>query len=79
MDFAIIKEQGVTFAVVCVKEHVIHNTFEAQRTAAAFAVEFGMPVALWGNRNKNVYGRPDLVRFLQRLHVSQIPWRRRAG
>lgn len=79
MDFAIIKEQGVTFAVVCVKAHVIRNTFQAQETVAAFEVDFGMPVALWGDDNRNVYGRPDLVRFLQRLHVSQIPWRRRTG
>lgn len=79
MDYAIIKEQGVTFAVVCVKESVIRNTFEAQRTVAAFQSEFGMPATLWGDKNQTVYGRPDLMRFLQRLHVSQIPWRRRAG
>lgn len=79
MDYAIIKEQGVTFAVVCVKESVIRSTFDAQRVQAGFEREFGMPVALWGDRNQNVYGRPDLVRFLQRLHVSQIPWRRRTG
>ena len=79
MDYAVIKEQGVTFCVVCVKEHVIRDTFDAQRTQAGFEAEFGMPVALWGDSNQNVYGRPDLVRFLQRLHVSQIPWRRRAG
>ena len=79
MQYAVIKEQGVTFAIVVVKEHVIRSTFEAQRTRAALEMEFGMPVALWGDRSQNVYGRPDLVRFLQRLHVSQIPWRRKAG
>lgn len=79
MDYAVIKEQGIVFTVVCVKPHVIRNTFEAQRTQAAFEREFNTPVALWGSDNQNVYGRPDLVRFLQRLHVSQIPWRRRAG
>ena len=79
MDYAVIKEQGVTFTVVCVKESVIRNTFEAQRAVAAWQSEFGMPVALWGDQNKTVYGRPDLMRFLQRLHVSQLPWRRRAG
>lgn len=79
MQFAIIREQNVTFAVVVVKAHVICSTFEAQRTVAAFEAEFGMPVALWGDDSQNVYGRPDLVRFLQPLHVSQIPWRRRAA
>lgn len=79
MDFAIISEQGVTFGVVCVKEHVLLSTYDAQRAQAGFEREFGMPVALWGDRGRNVFGRPDIVRFLQNLHVSQIPWRRRAG
>jgi hypothetical protein len=78
-NFAIIREQGVTFAVVCVSEATINNTFQAQDTQAAFERRYGMPVALWGDRNRGVYGRPDLVRFLQRLHVSQIPWRRQVG
>lgn len=79
MQYAVIKEQGVTFAVVVVKGHVIRSTFEAQRTRAALEVEFGMSVALWSENNDNVYGRPDIVRFLQNVHVSQIPWRRRAA
>lgn len=78
-NFAIIKEQGVTFAVVCVRESVIKSTFDAQKARAAFESEYGLPVLLWGDRNQNVYGRPDLVRFMQRVHVSQIPWRRRTG
>ena len=78
-DFAIIKEQGVTFAVVCVAESTIRDTFKAQDTQAAFERQYGMPVALWGDRNKNIYARPDILRFLQRVHVSQIPWRRRTA
>jgi hypothetical protein len=79
MQYAIINEQNVTFAVIVVKAYIIRSTFDAQRTVAAFEAEFGMPVALWADDSQNVYGRPDLVRFLQRLHVSQIPWRRRAA
>ena len=34
---AVIKEQGVTFAVVIVKPHVIDNTIEANQMIAAIA------------------------------------------
>lgn len=79
MQFAVINEQGVTFAIVVVKDHVIRSTFEAQRVQAGFEREFGMSVALWGESSQTVYGRPDIVRFLQNVHVSRIPWRRRAA
>jgi hypothetical protein len=79
MQYAVVKEQGVTFTIVVVKDYVIRSTFEAQRTQAAFEREFGTPVALWGASSQTVYGRPDIVRFLQNIHVSQIPWRRRAA
>lgn len=78
-DFAVVRHQGVTFTVVCVSEATISNTFKAQDTQAAFEREYGAPVVLWGDKNRATYGRPDLVRYLQNVHVSQLPWRRRAG
>lgn len=79
MQYAIIKEQGVTFTIVVVRDSVIRSTFEAQRTQAGLEREFGMSVALWGESSQTIYGRPDIVRFLQGVHVSQIPWLRRAA
>lgn len=42
---AVIREQGVTFAVVMVQKHVIDSSFEAGRAIAAFQPVFpGLPV-----------------------------------
>ena len=44
---AVVREQGVTFAVVIVKKHVIDSSFEAGRAVAAFQPAFpGLPVVL---------------------------------
>jgi len=44
---AVIKEQGVTFAVVIVKQHVLDNPNEATQMIAAMRLVFpGLPVIL---------------------------------
>jgi hypothetical protein len=44
---AVVREQGVTFAVVVVKKHVIDSSTEAGRAIAAFQPAFpGLPVVL---------------------------------
>ena len=44
---AVIREQGITFAVVIVKKHVIDSGDEAGRAIAAFNPLFpGLPVVL---------------------------------
>lgn len=76
---AIVREQGVTFAVVVVKRHVIDNRFEANGAIASFQPVFpGMPVVLMAQDHHgrpNYYGRPDISRFLARVPVGAIPWR----
>ncbi|MBU8541993.1 hypothetical protein [Falsiroseomonas tokyonensis] len=76
---AIIREQGVTFAVVVVRRHVLDNNFEADKTAASFRQAFpGMPVALMAQDhcgNPTYYGRPDISRFLAGVPLGAIPWR----
>ncbi|MCC6628223.1 MAG: hypothetical protein IT340_12580 [Chloroflexi bacterium] len=80
MDYAIVREQGVVFGVVCVKHHIVQNGAEAQRTISAFQPRFpGMPVVLMGQDawgRAAYYGRRDIVRFLASIPVSAIPWRR---
>jgi hypothetical protein len=81
MEFqgAVIKEQGVTFAVVVVKEHVIRDHQAAQITWRQFAPWFsGMPVVLMAQDHRGTptyWGRPDLARFLANLSLGQIPWK----
>ncbi|RNB59392.1 hypothetical protein EDM57_04415 [Brevibacillus gelatini] len=79
IEAAVIKEQGVTFAVVVVKKSVVDNQFESERVIRALMPHFGnIPVVLMGQdyRGRAYYrGRRDIVNFLSRLHISQIPWR----
>jgi hypothetical protein len=79
-DGAVIKEQGVTFAVVVVKEHVLNNKVEAREVQAAYARYFpGMPVVLMAQNHRGVptyWGRPDIARFLAGISLGRIPWKR---
>lgn len=76
---AVIREQGVTFAIVIVKTHVLQNRIEANDLALQFGDVFpGMPVILMAQDSRGVptyYGRDDIVKFLARVHIRQIPWK----
>jgi len=75
---AVIREQGVTFAVVIVKKHVIDSSSEASRAIAAFQPVFpGVPVVLMAQDYQGTptyYGRQDIARFLASVPLSAIPW-----
>ena len=76
---AVIKEQGVTFAIVVVKKPVIDNKSEAKRVSASFQHIFpGMPIVLMAQKFRGTptyYGRKDIVRFLAKVPMSAIPWK----
>ena len=76
---AVIKEQGVTFAVVIVKKSVIDNRLEANRTIQAFQPVFpGLPIVLMAQDHRgrpSYYGRKDISRFLADIPLHAIPWR----
>ena len=76
---AVIREQGITFAIVIVKRHILDNRHEAGRTQMGFQPVFpGLPIVLMAqdhNGRANYLGRPDIVRFLARVPMSAIPWR----
>ncbi|MGA7676230.1 MAG: hypothetical protein WCA78_14440 [Rhizomicrobium sp.] len=76
LEAALIKEQGVTFAVVSVRDSVIDNSNEAQRMAHAMSLRFRCPTVLIGAQRHRLYGRRDLVAFLSHVHISQLPWKR---
>lgn len=77
---AVVREQGVTFAVVIVKRHVVDNRTTAGEAIAAFQPYFsGLPVVLmaqdaWGT--PTYFGRQDIARFLAGVPVNAIPWKR---
>lgn len=79
-DGAVIKEQGVTFAVVVVKKHIIDNPITARNAQASFGRMFpGMPVVLMAQNHAGrptYWGRADIAKFLSRTPMSSIPWKR---
>jgi hypothetical protein len=76
---AVIQEQGVTFAIVIVKKHVIDSGSEAGGAIAAFQPVFpGLPVVLMAQDYRGTptyYGRQDIARFLANVPLSAIPWK----
>lgn len=76
---AVIREQGVTFAVVIVKPHVVGNSFEADRTIDAFRPVFpGLPIVLMSQDSRGVptyYGRRDISQFMARVPLGCVRWK----
>ena len=76
---ALIKEQGVTFAVVIVKKRVIDNNSEANQIVLSLHSVFpDVPVVLMaqGHMGRTTYyGRRDIARFLANVPLQAIPWR----
>lgn len=77
-DGALIKEQGVTFAIALVKPSVLTSS-QRESTRNGFASVFGdIPIILAAQDSSGRFqynGRKDIVSFLANLHPSQIPWK----
>ncbi len=76
---ALIKEQGVKFAIVVVKRGVIQSPTQRESAQRGFGSAFpGVPVVLMAQDTRGVptyWGRPDLVRFLAKVPMQAIPWK----
>ncbi len=76
---AVIKEQGVTFAVVIVKKYVLNSSTESDRTIQSFQPLFaGMPVVLMAQGSDGTptyYGRRDISQFMANVPLSAIHWK----
>lgn len=74
-----IREQGVDFAIVVVKKHILNNSLSANDSIAAFQPFFpGVPVVLMAQDSRGIpayYGRKDIVNFLKNVPLSAIPWK----
>jgi len=75
-----ITEQGVTFGIVIVKPHVLNSSREQAGARAHGVQAFGpIPIVLMAQDSRGVpkyQGRTDIVRFLSKVFVEQIPWQR---
>ena len=77
-DAALVKEQGVEFAVVCVKRSAFNSTTQRPSMQAQFSRAFGgVPTVLMAERSDGkpeYWGRPDLVRWLSEVPYEMLPW-----
>jgi len=76
---ALVKEQGVTFAIVVVKKSVLDSRLEAEKVIRGFQPIFqGVPITLMSQDSRGVptyLGRPDIVKFLASISMASIPWK----
>lgn len=77
---AVIREQGITFAVVIVKQHIVANRNNASQAIESFQPVFpGIPVVLMaqdGRGRPTYYGRQDISRFLAKVPIQAISWKK---
>lgn len=72
---ALVREQGINFGVVVVKDHAIDNPSERDELCRWWALHLGCPIALMGERQRRTYGRRDIVNWLASIDPSRLPWR----
>ena len=76
---AVIIEQGVTFAVIAVKQSVTNYTARIVQVRQELQYFFpNMPIILMSqdkNGTPHFYGRKDIVEFLKTIRLDQIPWK----
>ena len=77
-DGAIIKEQGVTFAIAVVKPSVLTSP-SREKIRASFVPFFGnIPIILMAQNSRGIptyNGRCDIVHFLANINPARIPWK----
>ena len=76
---AVVREQGVTFAIVVVKRHIVDNGAEANQAIQSFSPLFpGLPVVLMAQDSRGVptyFGRRDIVQFMSSVPLGAVPWK----
>jgi hypothetical protein len=75
-DVALVREQGVSFAILSVADSVINSPTQRNHLIEQGVAWFQLPTVLMGSHSGKLWGRHDLVRFLSRVHPSRLPWRR---
>lgn len=79
LEGAVIREQGVTFAVVVVKKAVLNSPMRRNDAVTAFQPLFpGLPIVLMAQDSTGqpeCYGRRDLSRFMSTVPLEAVPWK----
>jgi hypothetical protein len=77
-DIALVREQGVEFAVVAVRAGAV-GPGNRDSLVASWSAELGRPTVLMsqdGRGRPSFYGRQDIAKFLSNVPVEALPWRR---
>ena len=72
---ALVREQAVEFAVVCVRDNVVDFPGERDDVVRWWSLHLGRPAVLMGAQRHRTYGRRDIVDFLSNIEPSRLPWR----
>ena len=72
---ALIRERGVEFALMVVKEHVIDNPVERAKASAWGSMFFHVPTVLVSDLRRRTFGRDDILSLLRGVDVARVPWR----
>ncbi len=73
---ALVKEQGVEFAVVCVQDSVINSASERDEVVRWWSFQLHRPAVLMGAQRHEIYGRQDIAHFVSMVGPSRLRWRR---
>ncbi len=80
IDVALVREQGVTFAVFPVKHHVLESPSDREAAIRSYqALVPALQVVLLGDDGRGgarYFGRTDIVKFLSAVSPSRLPWKR---
>ena len=80
IDGAVIKEQGVTFAVAIVRPSVLDSPGRRDEMIVALSRVFGgLPTVLMAQNSQGTpryYGRRDLVGFMASVPLGAVQWKR---
>lgn len=75
---ALIREQGIEFAIVIVKKHILNSSSKTQEVIASFQPIFpGKPVVLMAQDSRGIptyYGKKDIVNFMANIPLEAVKW-----
>lgn len=77
-NVAFVREQGMTFTVVCVKESVLNSSTKSHEVWAGLELQYGAPTAIVGEQLRRVYGDKRIVGWLSSIDLRRLPWRQAA-
>lgn len=75
-QIALVREQGIDFAVAVVRDNVLSSPTQRNETVRDLSIALRRPTVIMSDADGEMYGRTDIVRFLSHVHPSRLPWRR---